>query len=303
VQGYCGHWGYYSEWDCECFLSLNCEELCGCDSGNGGVGGGGGVLPGSGPLSPNVIGGKCYCLAGDPKILAISGTGGKPGNYVHALLQSGQTGFQVKYPEKDTAENLIAADGSWTVTLRLDSNTKNVNKIDPGTYYATFSDADAQGAQRASSLNRQWIEVLSCEKNELKFDISGGAAVSCAGGSLTFTGSGASPFAEINIYLSRTGTSQTAYWYGDTANADGVWSTSIYLTQLGSIFGVPSCVPTGDYTVFAFQTSYEGFMRESQDVPITISGCCGTRAARGTTGKARLGNVDSLPERVKKVLV
>jgi hypothetical protein len=210
-------------------------------------------------------------------------------------LQNTQIGFDLTFPERDTADNLVAADGSWTATLRLDANTKNVIEILPNSYYATFSDSSPQRVERADSVYRQMIEILSCEKNEITFDVESGSTVGCVDGRLRLTGGGAAPFAEINFYLYQNSTRTRVYWYGDTADADGRWSTELSSAAAGPILG-GSCIPSGEYTLFAYQTNDEGFLRESKDVIVNIIGCCPARSGeRGSGGRVYIGASGYMP--------
>ncbi|GHU74943.1 hypothetical protein AGMMS49992_17860 [Clostridia bacterium] len=192
---------------------------------------------------------------------------------MHVLLRRNDTDFSLLYPERDSSENIVHANGNWTLTLRLDANTRNVVGLEAGQYYAAFTETNAQGNVLLEAGNNVWINIKSCEKAELKFNFSEGQTLSCSGGALTLSGYGAGANAEINVWLTRKSNGAIVRMIVGHADQNGIWSATLNSAQVGPYVGAP-CIPDGDYYVFAYQTQYDGFMRESQKITVHISNCC-----------------------------
>ncbi|MDR2657665.1 MAG: hypothetical protein LBB86_07560 [Oscillospiraceae bacterium] len=270
---------YYDYFRCCWIYFGDCGCKCGCNCNDSGGGGDEPVTPGS-KLTPTLVDSSAQCDNADPKKLIISGTGGTPGSHVHVWLRRSETGFSLKYPEKDSDENLVDSSGNWTTVLRLDSNTKNVNAVNAGQYNAEFSETNAQGVEIASSKNEISINISQCEKAELKFDFQDGATLECVDGILTITGYGAGANEEINIVLIRPVVPErTMHARGVWSEADGSWIFDIDSAEAGWAFG-DTHIPTGYYEIYAYQTHYDGFMRESERFEIRIENCLDRRMRR-----------------------
>jgi hypothetical protein len=229
-------------------------------------------------LVPDIENGSVVlCLDSDPKQMVIEGRGGIPGGYVHVLLENQDTGFKVYYPEIDSDENMVDADGNWTVTFYLDANTKNIVEIPAGSYCATFTESDEDGVLYENLGSEACFFIEQCERAKIKFDFEGEETISCEDDVLTISGSGAHAYAEINLEIIYTATGKGMSQAGFYADADGNWSKSFNTKTMGAFFD-SACIPSGQYGFFAYQTQYEGFMRESDNVYVEIVGCCTTQS-------------------------